>query len=202
MKLKEKIVQKVKKQPTISIKHHYLESIDELASTSNQDHNTTQPITNLTSIQTLPSLDSTIYRIRNKIINTSKASTRKEIIIDEKYQKTKVTNEKFLQLDLIDRSTDYRMLIFFTENFFKLMIESKLLVGDGTFKASPSQFSQVYTIHFQLGKFTLPAIYCLLPDKSKCSYINILSEMKKTTYNFSFRKFSFNCFNHSHLKIN
>ena len=46
------------------------------------------------------------------------------------------------------------------------MIESRVLVADGTFRAASNLFSQVYIIQFQLGQFTLPAVYSLLQHKA------------------------------------
>ena len=59
-----------------------------------------------------------------------------------------------------------RMLIFGTqENLESLKTNNALWLCDGTFKVSPIQFYQLYTIHIQIGGFYPPCIYALLSNK-------------------------------------
>jgi len=49
---------------------------------------------------------------------------------------------------------------------------------DGTFKASPRLFTQLFTVQVRKEKKTLPCAYCLLVDKRKQSYKNVFRALK------------------------
>ena len=61
--------------------------------------------------------------------------------------------------------------------------------GDGTFKAAPELFTQLYTIHGQNSGYTVPCVYALLPNKRKESYVrqwsfeSFLSDYEQGAYN-------------------
>ena len=50
--------------------------------------------------------------------------------------------------------------------------------GDGTFKAAPKLFTQLYTIHGQKSGYTVPCVYALLPNKRKETYVRLFRQIK------------------------
>ena len=50
--------------------------------------------------------------------------------------------------------------------------------GDGTFKAAPELFTQLYTIHGIKSGYTVPCVYALLPNKRKESYVQLFRQVK------------------------
>lgn len=76
---------------------------------------------------------------------------------------------KFLQFDsgMFDEN---RIVIFSTEENIDHFHHSKTIVIDGTFKSSPSNFEQLFTVQCVIrGKF-LPLIYCFMTKKNEISY--------------------------------
>ena len=50
---------------------------------------------------------------------------------------------------------------------------------DGTFKSIPRLFTQLFTIHSQYREHIVPLVYCLLPDKKRETYYNVLDIIKR-----------------------
>lgn len=71
-----------------------------------------------------------------------------------------------------------RIIIFGTEENATHARHSTVLLADGTFKVSPSEFYQVYIIYYQLFGKILPAFYCLLPSKSETTYSRLFEQLK------------------------
>ena len=71
-----------------------------------------------------------------------------------------------------------RMLILTTNANLALMRQSGRLCGDGTFKAAPKLWTQLYTIHGQKNGYTVPCVFALLPDKRKESYTRLFRQIK------------------------
>jgi len=51
---------------------------------------------------------------------------------------------------------------------------------DGTFKVSPDIFYQVFTLHVLVQGVTIPAVYALLPNKSKETYSRFWQLLKES----------------------
>ena len=49
---------------------------------------------------------------------------------------------------------------------------------DGTFKSSPSNFSQLFTIHVVIDFCAIPVIFALLPSKEAECYARVFAELK------------------------
>ena len=60
-----------------------------------------------------------------------------------------------------------------------------VLFMDGTYKATPSIFRQIYTVHCLLGCLVVPIAYVLLPDKRESTYIQFLSMIKRAARSLS-----------------
>ena len=71
-----------------------------------------------------------------------------------------------------------RIIMLTTDTNLDLLRESNRLCGDGTFKAAPALWTQLYTIHGRKNGFTVPCCFGLLPDKRKETYIRFFSQLK------------------------
>ena len=71
------------------------------------------------------------------------------------------------RLTVLQNSKDkfYIMCVFVTT-----LSQSTTLFMDGTFKAAPRLFSQLYWVHAVYREHVVPVLYCLLPDKSRATY--------------------------------
>lgn len=119
----------------------------------------------------------TLYRARKKFLNTDflNHNTTENIHIPEALAKN------FLRYE---DGTDKKILIFVTSVARKMLRGRQTFFADGTFKAAPKPFYQLYVLHFDLysdEKVTniVPAIYVLLPDKSEHTYTRLFSVLKE-----------------------
>ena len=60
---------------------------------------------------------------------------------------------------------------------------SKLVCADGTFKATPPLFNQIYTIHAVKYSNVIPTVFVLMSDRNTTSYVRILTESNKLNPN-------------------
>ena len=79
------------------------------------------------------------------------------------------SGEEFLQYDSgeIDES---RLLIFATDQGLDDLMHATHLAGDGTFKCVPKIYFQLFTLRIQMGHFSVPRLFALLPDKTEDTY--------------------------------
>ena len=49
---------------------------------------------------------------------------------------------------------------------------------DGTFKAAPRLFSQLYSVHAVVHEHVVPVLFCLLPDKQRATYHRMFDIVK------------------------
>ena len=49
---------------------------------------------------------------------------------------------------------------------------------DGTFKAAPRVFTQLYTIHAVYRDHVVPVVYCLLSNKTRATYHRVFDILK------------------------
>ena len=82
--------------------------------------------------------------------------------------RTSTHGEEFLRYD------EHGMMIFATPGDLHFLAESHHWFGDGTFKVTPSEFKQQYTIHAYYDGMTYPCVYALLPGKSEVVYNKML----------------------------
>lgn len=81
--------------------------------------------------------------------------------------------------DLIVSIKEQVVLVTFKNNFTFCSLPDATFFGDGTFKAAPQHFFQLYTIHTEHKGYYLPLFFFLLPDKKASTYktmINLLLE--------------------------
>ena len=74
--------------------------------------------------------------------------------------------------------SDSRILILTTDFNLDFLCQSLRWCGDGTFKAAPKLWTQLYTLRGQKNGYTVPCVYALLPNKRKEPYIRIFRQVK------------------------
>ena len=75
---------------------------------------------------------------------------------------------------------DRRIIMIGCPELLDGLARSKLWLADGTFKVVPGLFFQLYTVHFDNGSGVTPCgIYCLLANKTGCTYDAALREIKQ-----------------------
>ena len=62
------------------------------------------------------------------------------------------------------------MVVFMTSDNLLVLAECPVLFMDGTFKAAPSMFSQLFTIHGLYHDHVASLVYALMPDKWRATY--------------------------------
>ena len=73
-----------------------------------------------------------------------------------------------------------RAILISTDAHLEMIARAKTLLGDGTFKISPSTFIQVFIISCQVDENTfVPCLYAMIPDKKRDSYDTLFSMMKE-----------------------
>ena len=71
------------------------------------------------------------------------------------------------------------MLIFTTTENLRVLAASANVFMDGTFKSCPKLYSQLYTIHAIYKDHFVPLVYCLLPNKHRDTYYEVLNVIKR-----------------------
>ena len=90
--------------------------------------------------------------------------------------KTLESGEVFLQFDSgIDDPN--RILIFATDLGLDDLEQIKQWAADGTFKSSPDVFYQIFTLHVQIGRFSVPRAFILLPGKTEAIYDRLVTAL-------------------------
>ena len=111
----------------------------------------------------------------NRSLNRQKVTEdKKEPPIIDRHFDIPVQFQEFCLYDT-GKLDNERMLIFGTrENLQSLTTNNSLWLCDGTFKITPIQFYQLYTVHIQIGGFYPPCIYALLSNERENSYRKLL----------------------------
>ena len=68
-----------------------------------------------------------------------------------------------------------RIIMFGTSDNLQVLRKSPHWFADGTFKHSPRSFAQIYTLHALQNCRCLPLVYCLLPNKTRTTYDEVLN---------------------------
>ena len=82
-----------------------------------------------------------------------------------------------------------RIILYTTKRLLKLFAHGRKSSGDGTFKACPSLWKQVYILMIKFNNQWIPVCYAMLPDKTKQSYFTMFYMlqlyMKENGFNFN-----------------
>lgn len=126
---------------------------------------------------------STLTSERRKVLGTiENPKNSKDIVFDQNMLRL-IDGNSFLRLDFQNRDGN-RILVFGGEISENLLIKGKIFFFDGTFKSSPKQFYQLYTIHVDWGSSDSetnvhPVLFVFLPNKKETTYIDLLLQLKE-----------------------
>lgn len=109
-----------------------------------------------------------LYKHRNKALQVKKIRFRK--VVDVEIPKV---FKNFLFAEYIEKNV--KLLLFATEEGIKNLSQAKDIFCDGTFKSAVPPFTQLYSIHADLGSTEdhtniIPTVYALLPNKKQETY--------------------------------
>ena len=79
---------------------------------------------------------------------------------------------------VIDTDEEHELAWMYSSTSVEYIKDVQFLFGDGTFKSSPKQFYQIYTIFGYKDKHYIPIVFFLLPGKSKAVYQKMWSTFK------------------------
>ncbi|KAM7285895.1 uncharacterized protein ISCGN_032780 [Ixodes scapularis] len=99
---------------------------------------------------------------------------RLQVVVSSRYDsrnrlETSEPKETFLLHDSGDGDSE-KLLILATERNLSYLVRSTTWFADGTFKVTPEQFHQLYTVHAVVNAIVVPMVYGLLPNKSETTY--------------------------------
>jgi hypothetical protein len=77
------------------------------------------------------------------------------------------------------------MVLFATDNNLEMMAAADAIFMDSTFKISPPQFMQLFTLHIIYIGFIIPVVYALLKDKSSDTYYQIFATLRRKMATFN-----------------
>ena len=71
------------------------------------------------------------------------------------------------------------MIIFGTPTMVRHLCQKDAIIyADGTFKSCPKTFAQLYTFHVEVAKYVIPALFCLMTERTSFSYSKLLLVLK------------------------
>ena len=106
--------------------------------------------------------------------NLQSPTSRSDLVIPEEFS-VLANGEEFLLFDSGNNSQ--RILMFGTNQALDILQQSDHWFCDGTFKASPSLFDQLFIIQGQFREKILPLIYVLMPNRTQASYTRVLTAL-------------------------
>jgi len=101
--------------------------------------------------------------------------SRKDVLLEGKWAET-LDGRRFA----VPSDPD-QMLLFASDNHLRLLAQSKTVFMDGTFTVCPSLYFQLFTIHGVVEDTVVPLAYCLLPNKTRAAYFDMLALIRKRT---------------------
>jgi hypothetical protein len=87
-----------------------------------------------------------------------------------------MSGDKFVLFDsgIYDLS---RIIITGDESLLSFARNSKIALCDGTFKSTPPEFYQIFTIHFEIFEAIVPIFYVYMKSKEEKDYIRVLQSV-------------------------
>lgn len=127
----------------------------------------------------------TLRNVRRKNLPPEPKSFDELEEIPESYSKTVEGNRWLL---LYEPDANEKMIILSSDNHLRYLKKQSYWIMDGTFKASPNLFLQLYAIHAQVHGQWFPLVLCLMQNKTKESYKTLfatLNEQVEANYKFA-----------------
>lgn len=137
----------------------------------------------VTKVPKYDSVKGTLCKERRKVLGTEQ-NPKNCVSVEFPSSLLELPNgEHFLIADRVI-NPGKRICIFGGMHANQLMSRGSICLFDGTFRSCPKQFTQIYTIHVDVGSNEYetnicPAIFALLPDKQESTYKIMLEIIKK-----------------------
>lgn len=130
----------------------------------------------VTEVPSFTSKKSALYRERRKALGAVQFKSCLDIVLPPKL------TSNFLLLDDIVEGD--RILVFGSDQAKENVEKTNTFFADGTFKSCCKEFTQLYTIHADIGSTVestniVPILYSLLPNKSERTYTRLFSLLKE-----------------------
>jgi len=78
---------------------------------------------------------------------------------------------------------DADMVIFATDDNLRTLSAATSIYLDGTFKACPSLYAQLYTVHALVDSEVVPLVYALLANKQRTTYYDFVEILRRAISN-------------------
>ena len=119
-----------------------------------------------------------IQRARRRVNPTPPIPTvRHGFDIPDKYRYT-ADGKQFLLWDS-GRDDINRILAYCSEEGLDLLLNKPHWFCDGTFKASPDIFYQIFSLHVYISGAVVPVLYAMLPNKTRETYVRLLTKLSE-----------------------
>lgn len=126
------------------------------------------------TLPTFSSLKSSLYRNRLKN-NPPLPKERSNVNLDGEWSQTAAGQRFLLRSD----GAGDKILIFATDTMLQRLSTAESLYMDGTFAVCPRLFYQLFTINIIIDEQQFPAVYALLPNKSRETYNRFFTVIKE-----------------------
>ena len=127
-------------------------------------------------LPSVPAMKKRMQRARQQqSIPLANPNSLSELQFPEEYTQT-CSGSPFLLFD--SGPSNNRILLFSTQRNLELMDHCDHWYADGTFKAAPPLFTQIYTIHAVKYNSTIPTVFALMPNKSQDTYVRLFNAIK------------------------
>ena len=128
------------------------------------------------------SIKSSLYRARAKKVPRT-PTNMSEVSITGKWRLT-LKKERFL----LANDVDCDVTIFASDKNLTLLFNSEAIFADGTFKACPPPFEQLYVLYGLYEERCLPLVFGLLSGKSACQYRKFFKIISKKIHRLTGHK--------------
>ena len=154
------------------------EVYNEVRSNFTRDMELDEKITFLQDLPKFRSIQSDLYKKRREFIPPNPPTASGLDVDSDWFLYNSVTKESMVKGDL-QLSDGRRILLFSTDEHLKILSRSREILGDGTFRITPSLWTQVFIISAHVSQDVfVPTVFAFLPDKIKESYDGMWSTLE------------------------
>ena len=165
---------KVEEDPTRSV----LEIYEEVRNGFTEGMNQSAMQSFLQEFPTWRSMQSQLYKKRREYIPDNPIDMKDMETDSEWFNYNKQTLESIVKGDAL-LEDGRRVVLMSTDDHLDLMARAPQLLGDGTFRVTPSQWLQTFIISAHIfGAIFVPVCFVLLPDKKRETYDLMFSLLK------------------------
>ena len=165
---------KVEEDPTRSV----LEIYEEVRNGFTEGMNQSAMQSFLQEFPTWRSMQSQLYKKRREYIPANPIDMKDMETDSEWFNYNKQTLESIVKGDAL-LEDGRRVVLMSTDDHLDLMARAPQLLGDGTFRVTPSQWLQTFIISAHIfGAIFVPVCFVLLPDKKRETYDLMFSLLK------------------------